>query len=121
MILLSVSVSEKKRLIQPVIILKEFTLAQQQENEDQFHKQQGQGLFSQEMTNKIETQFKCRPAELQGRTAKTAQIWNCNSLIFGLVCTPFRYAIESYVADREMVDCNVMDQGSGDGRFFRSI
>ena len=48
------------RLIHPEIILKEFTLAQHKENKDQFHKLQGQGLFSQEMTNKIETQFQCR-------------------------------------------------------------
>ena len=30
------------------------------ENEGQFHKLQGWGLFSQEMTNKIEAQFQCR-------------------------------------------------------------
>ena len=48
------------RLIHPEIILKEFTLAHHKENKDQFHKQQRQGLFSQEMTNKIETQFQCR-------------------------------------------------------------
>ena len=41
------------RLIHPEIILKEFTLAHLKENDDQFHKQQG--LFSQEVTNKIET------------------------------------------------------------------
>ena len=40
----------------PEIVLKEFTLAKHKENEDQFHKLQGQGLFSQEMTNKIEAQ-----------------------------------------------------------------
>ena len=45
------------RLIHTGIILKEFTLAHHKENEGQFHKQRGQGLFSQEMTNKIETQF----------------------------------------------------------------
>ena len=48
------------RLIHPVIILKEFTHAHHKENEDQFHKLQGRGLFSQEMTNKVETQFQCR-------------------------------------------------------------
>ena len=37
-------------LFHPMIILKEFTLAPQQENKDQIHKQQGQGPFSQEMT-----------------------------------------------------------------------
>ena len=31
---------------------KEFTLAHNKENEHQFHKQQGRGLFSQEMTKK---------------------------------------------------------------------
>ena len=40
------------RLTLPEIILKEFTLAHHKENEDQFRKQQGQRLFSQEMTNK---------------------------------------------------------------------
>ena len=36
----------------PEIILKEFTLAHHKENEDQSHKLQGRGLFTQEMTNK---------------------------------------------------------------------
>ena len=45
----------------PGIILKEFTLAQHQERQGQFHKQQGrQGPSSHEMTNKIEAQFRCR-------------------------------------------------------------
>ena len=35
------------RLIHPEIILKELTLAQHKENKDQFHKMQGQGLYSQ--------------------------------------------------------------------------
>ena len=48
------------RLTHPQIILKEFTHAQHQERKDQFHKQQGQGFFSQEMTNKPEAQFRCR-------------------------------------------------------------
>ena len=39
---------------------KEFTLAHRNENEDQFHKLQGRGLFSQQMTNIIETQVQCR-------------------------------------------------------------
>ena len=39
---------------------KEFTLAHHKENEHQFHKQQGRGLVSQEMTNKKEAQFQCR-------------------------------------------------------------
>ena len=34
--------------------------AHHKENEDQFHKQQGRRLYSQEMTNIIETQFQCR-------------------------------------------------------------
>ena len=42
------------RLIHLEIILKEFTLARHKENENQFHKQQGKGPFSQEMTNKTE-------------------------------------------------------------------
>ena len=41
------------RLIHSEIILKECTRAQHEENEDQFHKPQGQEPFSQEMTNKI--------------------------------------------------------------------
>ena len=35
-------------------------LAHHKENEGQFHKRQGRGRFSQEMTSKIETQFQCR-------------------------------------------------------------
>ena len=38
-------------LIHSEIILKEFTFVHHKENEDQFHKLQGRGLFSQEMTN----------------------------------------------------------------------
>ena len=48
------------RLIHLQIIIKEFTRAKHRENEDQFHKLQGRGLCSQEMTNKIEAQFQCR-------------------------------------------------------------
>ena len=48
------------RLILPEIILEEFSPAHHKENEDQFHKLQGRGLFSQKMTNKIERQFQCR-------------------------------------------------------------
>ena len=44
----------------PEIILKEFTLAKHKKNKDQFLKLQGQGHYSQEMTNKIEAQFQCR-------------------------------------------------------------
>ena len=36
------------------------TLAKRKENKDQFHKQQGQGYYSQEMANNIGTQFQCR-------------------------------------------------------------
>ena len=39
---------------------REFTLAKHKENEDQFHKLQGQGLHSQEMTNKVGTHFQFR-------------------------------------------------------------
>ena len=42
-------------LIHTEIILKEFTLADHKENEDQFHKLQDRELFSQEMTHKVET------------------------------------------------------------------
>ena len=68
----------------------EFTLAHHKENEGQFHTQQGQGLLSQEMTNKMETisnAHMCRKAvdfefcysggvsaEFYGWTAKTANI-----------------------------------------------
>ena len=74
----------------PETILKEFILAHHKENEDHFHKLQGRGLFSQEMRNKVGTQFQCRhlqkavdyefvktggiSAELHCRTAKTANI-----------------------------------------------
>ena len=47
-------------LMHPEIILKEFTLAQHQENEDQSLKLRGQGLFAQEMRNKKVAQFRCR-------------------------------------------------------------
>ena len=43
--------------IHPKIFLEEFALAQHQERQDQFHKQKGQGPCSQEMTNKVGTQF----------------------------------------------------------------
>ena len=78
------------RLIHPEIIIKDFILAHHKENEDQFHKLQGRGLFSQEITNKIETipmpTFARRlltmefiiaggvSAEFYGWTAKTAII-----------------------------------------------
>ena len=38
----------------------EINLAHHTVNEDQFHRLQGRGLFSQEMTNKVEKQFQCR-------------------------------------------------------------
>ena len=79
-----------QHLIHPEIILNEFTLAHHRERQDQFHKQQGQGPFSQEMTYKIEAQFRYRhlqegrrlssliPVEIPhifyGWTAKTANI-----------------------------------------------
>ena len=43
------------RLVHLEITMKEFTLAHHKENEDQFHRLWGRGLFSQEMTNKVET------------------------------------------------------------------
>ena len=64
------------RLIHPEIILKEFTLTQHKENEDQFHKLQGRGLFSQEMTNKIVTQFQCRHLQKR-RRIWVLQCWWC--------------------------------------------
>ena len=54
-------------LIHPEIILMEFILAQHQERQDQFHKQQEQGPYSQEMTNNIEAQFQCRHLQRRGR------------------------------------------------------
>ena len=48
------------RLIHPEIIIKKFTLAHHKGNEDQFHKLQGRGHLSQEMTNKVKAQFQCR-------------------------------------------------------------
>ena len=77
------------RLIHPEIIIKEFTLAHHKETEGQFHKLQGQGFHSQEVTNKnqdtipmptfagraVDCEF-CNAggisAEFYGWTAKTA-------------------------------------------------
>ena len=65
------------RMIHFEIILKEFTLAHYKENEDQFHKLQGRGLFSQEMTNKMKTQFQCRHLR-EGRRLRVRQCrWVC--------------------------------------------
>ena len=47
-------------LIRPEIIIKEFIIVRHQERQNQFHKQQGQGPLSQEMTSKIKAQFQCR-------------------------------------------------------------
>ena len=82
------------RLIHSEIIIKDFNLSHHEENEDQFHKQEGQmKLFSQEMTNKIEAQFHCRRLQ-EGRrlwvrrwnfrrTARSdsrdSKFWSCNS------------------------------------------
>ena len=52
------------RLIHPEIILKEFTLAHHKDNEDQFHRLQGRGLFSQEMTNIPMPTFARRPSTM---------------------------------------------------------
>ena len=46
--------------IHPEIIIKEITLAHHKENEDQFNRLQRRGPYSQEMTNKVETQIQCR-------------------------------------------------------------
>ena len=48
------------RFSHPEIIIKEFNLTMYKENLEQSHKLQGEGIFSQEMTNKIEAQFQCR-------------------------------------------------------------
>ena len=50
----------------PEIIIKKYTLAHHKGNEDQFHKLQGRGHLSQEMTNKVKAQFKCRHVQ-EGR------------------------------------------------------
>ena len=48
------------RLIHPDIIIKEFTIVQHQERQDQSNRPQGRGHLSQEKTNKVKTQFQCR-------------------------------------------------------------
>ena len=61
----------------PDIILKEFSLAHHKENEDQFHKLQGQVKpFSQEMTNKREVQFQCRHLRRIRRLWVLLYLWN---------------------------------------------
>ena len=96
------------RLIHPEIILKEFTLAHHKENEDQFHKLQGQGLLSQEMTNKIETQ--CQFRRILWLDSKDSKFRNCNPT-------------NSKIHIQKSSDClflfsigsNVVDQRSGGG------
>ena len=62
------------RLIHAEIIIKEF-IAHHKENEDQIHKQQGQmKLFSQELTNKVDTQYQCRHLQ-QGRRLRVLYYW----------------------------------------------
>ena len=64
------------RLIRPEIVIKEFTLAHHKESEDQFHKLQGRRHLSQEMTNKVKTQFPCRHLQ-EGRRLWVLQYrWN---------------------------------------------
>ena len=114
----------------PEIIIKEFTLAHHKENKNQFHRP----LFSQEMTNKVETQFQCRHLQegrrlwvLQNRWIFRRIQWldiqdskfrSCNStnslipMILGLEDTIQK---SSYNLFWFSIGCNVMDQRSGNG------
>ena len=93
---------------------RDYPLATLRENEDQFHKLQVQGLFPQEMTNKIETQFQCRhfwgrpstissllPLEFQQNSmilwldSKDSKYWSCNL---------FWFSIGSHVQDQRRGD-----------------
>ena len=125
------------RLIHPEIILKEFSLAHHKENEDQFHKLQGRGLFSQEMTNKTETQFQCRHLQ-EGRrlwfrqyrwmfrrtlwldskdstfrSCNETNSWNSQSFWVWKI----RLKKSSDHLFRFSIGCYVKDQRSGDGWF----
>ena len=125
------------RLIHPEIIIKEFTLAHHKENEDQFNRLLGRGLFSQEMTNKVETQFQCRHLQegrrlwvLQNRwktcriqwlDSKDSRFRNCsstNSIIFGLEDTIQKSSDYLFWFS---IGCNVTDQRSGDVWFIGGI
>ena len=57
------------------IIIKEFNLTMYKENLEQSHKLQGEGIFSQEMTNKIEAQFQCQHLQ-EGRRLWVLQNWS---------------------------------------------
>ena len=70
------------RLTHTEIILKEFSLAHHKENKDQFHKLQGQGLTSQEMTNKIEAQFQCRHLRQSRRLRVLHYWWNFSRILW---------------------------------------
>ena len=63
------------RFSHPEIIIKEFNLTMYKENLEQSHKLQGEGIFSQEMTNKIEAQFQCRHLQ-EGRRLWVLQYWS---------------------------------------------
>ena len=82
------------RLIDPEIIIKKLTLAHHKENENQFHRPQGRGLLSQEMTNKAETipmpTFARRPSTMSSiirwifrrilwLDSTDSKFWSCNS------------------------------------------
>ena len=114
------------RLVHPEIILKEFTLAHHKENKDQFHKQQGQRLFSQEMTNKKEAQFQCRRLHrILWLDRKDSKYRSCNSTT-SLVHNHFwfwkiRFENLSDYLFRFSLGCCVMDQRGGDGWFTRGI
>ena len=70
------------RMIHPVILFKEFTLAHHKENQGQFHRPQGRGLFSKDMTNKIEAQFQCRHLQ-EGRRLRVRQYrWDFRRLLW---------------------------------------
>ena len=53
-----------------------------QKNEGQFHKQQGRRLFSQEMTNKIETQFECRDLQEGRRQWSQEYRWSFRRILW---------------------------------------
>ena len=128
------------RLIHPEIILKEFTLAQHKENEDQFHKRQGHGFLSQEMKSELRAQFQCRRLQEGHRLwvhwygwnycrtswsdSKDSKSRNCNSTnslfsqSFLVWKIPFKH---KSLLVWFSIGCFVVDQRSGDGRFIGRI
>ena len=128
------------RLIHPEIILKEITLAHHKENKNQFHKLQGQGPFSQEMTSKMGDDSNadiCREAvdyeflhsggfsaEFHGWTAKTA---NIGTAIRQISLSTITFDLEDTIQKSSdhlfwfSIGSNVMDKRSGDGWFIGRI